>query len=326
MTGVAKRATGRVRLYRMPAGQALAALPAASVSVRITDPPYTSVGRRSGGGHLPAGEEAAMKRQLGIVASALVIAAAAVSASGGGRTVATDPAGGRYVFIDATRASEFLVDLDPSSATYGSFALAEPGVGLFRSARAASVVQQNDHSVVLQYQGAANLDTAASIDLEFGMIEGSGVTQPTSVTMQAQVNPDRVTASVTLWYGDQTCRLVSRTPPSAPSTTLTTILTDLQNQDWSGLYDLAYSGLRGSISRADFVAQNTAAWAAHGTITTISIVTPAQTTLTQAGFSTALATVDLTLTNGGTLSTVRATVSMIAEPDGWKYISIDPAQ
>ncbi len=83
---------------------------------------------------------------------------------------------------------------------------------------------------------------------------------------------------------------------------------------------------RGSISRADFVAQNTAAWAAHGTITTISIVTPAQTTLTQAGFSTALATVDLTLTNGGTWSTVRATVSMIAEPDGWKYISIDPAQ
>ncbi len=43
---------GRVRLYRMPAQQALAALPAGSVSVLITDPPYTSVDRRSGSGHL----------------------------------------------------------------------------------------------------------------------------------------------------------------------------------------------------------------------------------------------------------------------------------
>ena len=46
-------ATGdRVRLSRMPAQQALAALPAGSISVLVTDPPYTSVDRRSGSGHL----------------------------------------------------------------------------------------------------------------------------------------------------------------------------------------------------------------------------------------------------------------------------------
>ena len=44
--------TGRVRLYQMPAQQALAALPPGSFSVLLTDPPYTTVDRRSGSGHL----------------------------------------------------------------------------------------------------------------------------------------------------------------------------------------------------------------------------------------------------------------------------------
>jgi len=41
---------GRARLYRMPAERALAAIPAGSISVLLTDPPYTSVNRH--GGHL----------------------------------------------------------------------------------------------------------------------------------------------------------------------------------------------------------------------------------------------------------------------------------
>ncbi len=43
---------GRVRLYQMPAQQALAAVPPGSISVVICDPPYSSVSRNSEGGHL----------------------------------------------------------------------------------------------------------------------------------------------------------------------------------------------------------------------------------------------------------------------------------
>ena len=44
---------GRARLYRMPAERALAAIPAGSISIVITDPPYTSVNRQGGtGAHL----------------------------------------------------------------------------------------------------------------------------------------------------------------------------------------------------------------------------------------------------------------------------------
>ena len=44
--------TGQVYLYRLSAQEALRAIPAGSISVLLTDPPYTTVERRSGSGHL----------------------------------------------------------------------------------------------------------------------------------------------------------------------------------------------------------------------------------------------------------------------------------
>jgi site-specific DNA-methyltransferase (adenine-specific) len=41
---------GQLRLYRMPAERALATIPAGSISVLLTDPPYTSVNRQGGSG------------------------------------------------------------------------------------------------------------------------------------------------------------------------------------------------------------------------------------------------------------------------------------
>ena len=47
-----RRAAGHARLYQMPADQALAALPAGSISIILTDPPYATVDRHSASGHL----------------------------------------------------------------------------------------------------------------------------------------------------------------------------------------------------------------------------------------------------------------------------------
>jgi DNA modification methylase len=46
------RRPDRVRLYRLPAAQLLAALPPVSIDLLITDPPYTTVDRRRESGHL----------------------------------------------------------------------------------------------------------------------------------------------------------------------------------------------------------------------------------------------------------------------------------
>jgi len=45
-------ATSRVRVYRLAADRLLASLPAGSIDVLVTDPPYTSLDRHGGSGHL----------------------------------------------------------------------------------------------------------------------------------------------------------------------------------------------------------------------------------------------------------------------------------
>ncbi len=47
-----RRTAGQARLYRMPAAQALATIPAGSISIVMTDPPYSTVDRHSESGHL----------------------------------------------------------------------------------------------------------------------------------------------------------------------------------------------------------------------------------------------------------------------------------
>ncbi len=47
-----RRPVGTFHVYKMPAEQALAAIPAGSINIIITDPPYDSVDRQSTSGHL----------------------------------------------------------------------------------------------------------------------------------------------------------------------------------------------------------------------------------------------------------------------------------
>ena len=47
-----RRPVGSFHLYHMPAGEALAAIPAGSISILLTDPPYDTVDRRATSGHL----------------------------------------------------------------------------------------------------------------------------------------------------------------------------------------------------------------------------------------------------------------------------------
>jgi hypothetical protein len=52
MDNRSRRTVGHARLYQMAAGQALAAVPAGSISILLTDPPYSTVDRHSESGHL----------------------------------------------------------------------------------------------------------------------------------------------------------------------------------------------------------------------------------------------------------------------------------
>lgn len=268
-------------------------------------------------------------RQLraGIVVATVavsVIGILSVSVIGGApRAAAADPAAGRYVFIDDARASSFSVNLDPDNPDFGMFTFGVQGVGLFLGAGPGTVEFKSDNSVIVRYDGAGFLDRSARLDFVFNLTMVSAATESTSIRLEAQVNPDRVTSSAQLWQAGAQYKLVDKQPPSSPGSALTSILSALQAQDWSRLYDLGYGPFRATISRADFTAQAAAAWTGRGTVTAVSVTGAPKLGDRRAGFDVAKATVAFTLTKDGTAATHLADVTLLEEPDGWKFISID---
>ena len=260
---------------------------------------------------------------LGTGALATVMLVAALTMAGG-KANATDPSGGRYTFIDNARQTEFLIYLDPSATNFGRFSFGVQGLGLFFSTAAATVNFNSDHSVVVQYSGSGLLDPNASLDFVFGMSQSSGTTDPVSIQLQAQINPDRVTSSAELWYGGAQYKLVDTRPPADPTDALNAALAALQQKDWAGLYGMSFSLLQNSMSQADYVAQISAGWAGSGTITAITVTSPPQLNDGRAGFDMARASASVTMTSGTTTTTYPIYVTLLEEPSGWKLFSIDP--
>ncbi len=258
--------------------------------------------------------------------SALVILAAGAWALGA-PTRAADPSPGIqgfYTFIDAGRGSELTVSLDPSALSYGRFTFGERGVGLFTSSGPADVKVASDHSVILSYTGTASLDAGAALDFRFGLTVGSGQDVPSQVSLQAQIDPARVTASAELWYAGAQYKLVHVQPAADPNQAVAAIAADLRAADWTALYEAAYSGLRESMSEADFVAQ-ASAWIGQGEITDVSVLSSAtQGTSSELGYTVAQASISLTRTTNAGPTTTVADLSLLAEPDGWKWISLAP--
>ena len=93
-------------------------------------------------------------------------------------------------------------------------------------------------------------------------------------------------------------------------------------QDWPALYDLGYGGFRESISRTDFAARMSAGWAGRGAVTATAIVSAPRLGDRRAGFDAAQATISFTLTKDGVATTYLADITLLEEPDGWKFISI----
>ncbi len=254
------------------------------------------------------------------VTVAAVLAAAILRGEPG--ATASDPAASRYVFIDDARQSSFSVDLDRTTADFGKFSFGVGGVGLFFGDRPATVEVKSDSSVIVRYDGSGMLDRSARLDFVFNLTLASGATEPASIRLEAQVNPDRVTSSAQLWYEGIQYKLVDKQPASDPGAALGAILTAMAAQDWPVLYDLGYSGFRNTITRADFTARMSAGWAGRGTVTATAIVSAPRLGDRRAGFDAAKATISFTLTRDGVATTYLADITLLEEPDGWKFISI----
>lgn len=242
------------------------------------------------------------RRAAGVAAIAgvtvTVVLAAAILRGQPGAT-ASDPAGGRYVFIDEARQSSFSVNLEKTSPDLRRFSFGVMGLGLFFGDRPASVEFKSDSSIIVRYEGSGVVDRSARLDFVFNLTLATGTADPAPIRLEAQVNPDRVTSSAQLWYAGVQYKLVDKQPASDPSGALRAILAALAAQDWPALYDLGYSGFRGAISRADFIDRMAAAWAGRGTVTATAVVAAPRLGNRRAGFDAAQATISFTLTRDG---------------------------
>lgn len=257
---------------------------------------------------------------IAVVTVAAVLAAAILRGQPG--ATASDPAGGRYVFIDDARQSSFSVNLEKTSPDLGRFSFGVAGLGLFFGDVPASVEFKSDSSIIVRYDGSGVVDRSARVDFVFNLTLATGTTDPAPIQLEAQVNPDRVTSSAQLWYEGVQYKLVDRQPASDPGAAVRAILAAMAAQDWSAVYDLGYSGLRTAISRAEFGDRMAAGWAGRGTVTATAIVSAPRLGDRRAGFDAAQATVSFTLTRDGVATTYLADITLLEEPDGWKFISI----
>ncbi len=257
---------------------------------------------------------------LGLVA---LSATAILFRAAAGDATAADPTGGRYAFMDRDRGTTFSVIIDASSPEGGRFSFAGAGLGVVWSDTPASVEVKSDNSVIVRYEGPGRVDAGAQFDPVFGLHRVVSAGEPVRLRLEAQVNPDRVTSVVDLWMDSLRYKMVDRKPPSDPRFDLTAVTAALRAQDWQSLYALAFSGLRHSVTEADFVAKAEAGWADVGTVVSVTVVTPPALEDRRTGLDVAVAEISVATERDGVTVVHSADVTLLQESVGWRWISID---
>ena len=238
------------------------------------------------------------------------------------RSDAAVPSDGYVAFQDPSAGTSFAVSIGATSLYVGHFEFAVAGLGLVWPDAPAVVTANSDHSVVVTYAGGGQLDRQATLDPTFGFHRVSGTSEEHPIRLQSQINPDRITATATLWVDGVQYHLVDRMPTPDADTDLAAIAGALRSEDWGGLYDRSYSGLTGQLSRSVFVATLASAFAPYGHVTAVVITAQPIYGDSSGGFDTASAKLAVTLSNGASSHTYDANVSLLWESSTWKILSL----
>jgi hypothetical protein len=259
----------------------------------------------------------------------LILMAVGAAGLGSSRVPAlgSSPLGDLRVYTDWNHMTSLAVQLDPTTGQAGVFDFFSQGQGLFRSQQAATVTNNSDGSIHIQYAGSAFLDVDARMDPVFGIVTPSGEDgQPVTVNLDAHIQDDH-SATAQLWSGGGSpLHFVSTSPPQDVGPTVTAIVNSITQRDWATLYTYAYAPLQQAMTPATFASWIGSVLAGRGTVVTAQ-VTGAITKVTGAtGFSLASVPVSLTLSNHGIQTTYPAILKLLLQNgQSWRFISIDPS-
>lgn len=259
------------------------------------------------------------RRAVGFVTAFAALAMLVVSSTPSPATGA-DGSGGYLTFKDPGQGSSWSIGLAAAGADRGRFQFGVTGAGLIWPDGRATVDVKSDHSVIVTYDGAGFADRQATIDPDFAIHQGSGNEEPVHLRLQAQVNPDRVTASAELWVDGIQYKLTDKRPTTTANADLDAIIGFLEAEAWADYHRTLYAGAREQMTEAAFVEAIAAEYATVDGIAEIDRTGPISYNAPGSGFD--IATAPLRMQTGaGTVFTGRA--SLIWEGNRWAVLSID---
>jgi hypothetical protein len=224
---------------------------------------------------------------------------------------------------DVADGATFTIVIDRGDPQYGQASLAVPGLGLVRPASGMTVVVRDDGTVEATYDGVADLDSSATLDLDFGVAtRSSGSSDQVSLTTRAVIEPNLVTGRVTLTVAGQRFVISDPAPSESAQGTLDALVLAMRRQDWHALYGLLSSIAARDLSEAAFAAQMRAGMEPYGRIVDTSAGTLAYQS--EAYLDLATAPIAITFEKDGTRQETHDVATFVWEPGGWRFLTSQP--
>ncbi|GAA2149922.1 hypothetical protein GCM10009844_30180 [Nocardioides koreensis] len=224
-------------------------------------------------------------------------------------------------FLDKSSSDYFRIDLDKTSADYGHFVIAIPGVGLAWAHGTATVSPHSPTSTTLSFDGPGYLAADAVLDTEFGVnYRPQGDIKDVPVKLRGEIDGRHGTGSINVWIDGTQYHLSAAPAVGGADPVAAQLAASLVGQDWKAVYALADDSLRADMSQTEFVT-----WIqgelGSGHVDDVTITGDITYTTTSTGISYAQVPVHEAVTVDGQSKSADATLVLIHDQGSWRWLT-----
>lgn len=224
---------------------------------------------------------------------------------------------------DGVSYATFTLIIDRGDLQYGLVSIAIPKLGLLWTTVPATLDSHGDGSIEATYKGVGELDRAATLDLDYGILsQRSGSSDSVEISLRASIGPNHRTGTVAATVAGHGYAITDRAPTETAEAALDAMVIAIRKEDWGGWYELLSSTVARSFSEAEWVAMMQAGMVPYG-----SVVDAAAGPLTyrnDAYLDVAEAPFSITVDKDGARRKLDYTVSLVWENSAWRFVSSTP--
>jgi len=119
----------------------------------------------------------------------------------------------------------------------GTAAMGVTGVGLVELPAPTIALTAQDQ-IIVAYQGQAELETDAVLNLDIGLAKPGTTRQSIASQLSATIDPTAETATIAFSIGTSSYTIDASRPAQSPDAVMAQITSAISHRDWGGLYDL----------------------------------------------------------------------------------------